>query len=177
MAGQSAPAITAGLLQKVRAFAGSAPQSDDIAILTLKIGGGSVGKGRPRMTLELHATPEEVMRAVEALQEFGAGAGRFPRNNFSASRSRWRNAAATSSTTRCNATREQTFRVTFEHTGSAMVIELRDRGPEFDPTLAPGRRRKPTTTTGRPAAGGFISSAATWMRFTTPAKAAKTCCA
>ena len=23
------------------------------------------------MTLELHATPEEVMRAVEALQEFG----------------------------------------------------------------------------------------------------------
>jgi len=36
-AGQSAPAITAALLQKVRAFAGSAPQSDDIAILTLKV--------------------------------------------------------------------------------------------------------------------------------------------
>jgi sigma-B regulation protein RsbU (phosphoserine phosphatase) len=35
--GQSAPAITASLLQKVRAFAGTAPQSDDIAILTLKI--------------------------------------------------------------------------------------------------------------------------------------------
>jgi sigma-B regulation protein RsbU (phosphoserine phosphatase) len=37
-AGQSAPAITASLLQKVRAFAGGAPQSDDIAILTLKVG-------------------------------------------------------------------------------------------------------------------------------------------
>ena len=37
MSGQSAPAITAGLLQKVRAFAGTAPQSDDIAILTLKV--------------------------------------------------------------------------------------------------------------------------------------------
>ena len=37
-AGQSAPAITAGLLQKVRAFAGAAPQSDDIAILALRIG-------------------------------------------------------------------------------------------------------------------------------------------
>jgi phosphoserine phosphatase RsbU/P len=38
-AGQSAPAITAALLRKVRAFAGPAPQSDDIAILALRIGG------------------------------------------------------------------------------------------------------------------------------------------
>jgi sigma-B regulation protein RsbU (phosphoserine phosphatase) len=38
LSGQSAPAITAGLLQKVRGFAGTAPQSDDIAILTLKTG-------------------------------------------------------------------------------------------------------------------------------------------
>jgi sigma-B regulation protein RsbU (phosphoserine phosphatase) len=37
-AGQSAPAMTAGLLQKVRAFAGAAPQSDDIAILALRVG-------------------------------------------------------------------------------------------------------------------------------------------
>ena len=44
LAGQSAPAITAGLLQKVRAFAGSAPQSDDIAILTLRVGGGTSGE-------------------------------------------------------------------------------------------------------------------------------------
>ena len=41
---QSAPAITAGLLQRVRAFAGSAPQSDDIAILTLRVGSGFSGK-------------------------------------------------------------------------------------------------------------------------------------
>ena len=37
-AGQSAPDLTAGLLQKVRAFAGTAPQSDDIAILALRVG-------------------------------------------------------------------------------------------------------------------------------------------
>jgi sigma-B regulation protein RsbU (phosphoserine phosphatase) len=37
-AGQAPPVITAGLLQKVRAFAGTAPQSDDIAILALRIG-------------------------------------------------------------------------------------------------------------------------------------------
>lgn len=38
MAGQSAPAITAALLGKVRAFADGAAQSDDIAIMTLNIG-------------------------------------------------------------------------------------------------------------------------------------------
>jgi sigma-B regulation protein RsbU (phosphoserine phosphatase) len=43
-AGQSPAAITAGLLQKVRAFAGTAPQSDDIAILALRVGGGASGK-------------------------------------------------------------------------------------------------------------------------------------
>jgi phosphoserine phosphatase RsbU/P len=48
LAGQSAPTITAGLLKKVRAFAGSAPQSDDIAILTLRVTGATSEKeGRP----------------------------------------------------------------------------------------------------------------------------------
>jgi phosphoserine phosphatase RsbU/P len=44
-AGQSPAAMTAGLLQKVRSFAGTAPQSDDIAILVLRVGGGSSEKG------------------------------------------------------------------------------------------------------------------------------------
>jgi sigma-B regulation protein RsbU (phosphoserine phosphatase) len=39
LAGQSAMAVTTSLLQNVRAFAGSAPQSDDIAILALKVNG------------------------------------------------------------------------------------------------------------------------------------------
>ncbi len=43
LSGQSAPAITAALLQKVRAFAGGAPQSDDIAILTLRVGADKAG--------------------------------------------------------------------------------------------------------------------------------------
>jgi len=37
LAGQSAPAIASGLLKKVRAFAAGAPQSDDIAILALRV--------------------------------------------------------------------------------------------------------------------------------------------
>jgi sigma-B regulation protein RsbU (phosphoserine phosphatase) len=44
LAGQSPLAITAGLLQKVRTFAGSAPQSDDIAILALRVGVSSSEK-------------------------------------------------------------------------------------------------------------------------------------
>ena len=44
LAGRSAPAIKAGLLQEVRAFAGSAPQSDDRTILALRVRGGSAGK-------------------------------------------------------------------------------------------------------------------------------------
>jgi sigma-B regulation protein RsbU (phosphoserine phosphatase) len=42
LAGESAMGITAGLLGKVRAFAGGAPQSDDIAILTLSVNRPSV---------------------------------------------------------------------------------------------------------------------------------------
>jgi phosphoserine phosphatase RsbU/P len=38
--GKSAPDITAGLLKRVRAFADGAPQSDDIAILTVQVNGG-----------------------------------------------------------------------------------------------------------------------------------------
>ncbi len=46
LAHQSAPAIAAGLLQKVRDFAGVAPQSDDIAILTLKVGRNGASSSR-----------------------------------------------------------------------------------------------------------------------------------
>lgn len=43
LSGQPAPGITTSLLQNVRSFAGSAPQSDDIAIMTLKLNGKGVG--------------------------------------------------------------------------------------------------------------------------------------
>lgn len=47
VAGQSALDITSGLLHKVRTFAGEAPQSDDIALLTLKVGNAAAsGSGK-----------------------------------------------------------------------------------------------------------------------------------
>ncbi len=47
LAGQSAPGLTGELLRKVRAFAGTAPQSDDIAILTLRYRGGRPATADP----------------------------------------------------------------------------------------------------------------------------------
>ena len=46
LAGLPASEMTTGLLQKVRAFAGAAPQSDDIAILSFRVGGPGKGAGR-----------------------------------------------------------------------------------------------------------------------------------
>jgi sigma-B regulation protein RsbU (phosphoserine phosphatase) len=43
--GHSAAAISAGLIQKVRAFADKAPQSDDIAILAMTVGRAATGFG------------------------------------------------------------------------------------------------------------------------------------
>jgi serine/threonine-protein kinase RsbW len=87
------------------------------------------------MTLELHATPEEVMRAVEALHQLGRERQVPEKILFGLSLALEECGSnivkyALQGDARC------TFFVKFEHTGSAITIELRDRGPEFDPTRA-----------------------------------------
>ena len=88
------------------------------------------------MTLELRATPEEVMRAVEALEKLGQERQIGEKTLF----------GLTLALEECGSNivnhalqrdARQTFRVSLEHTGNALIIELRDRGPEFDPTRAP----------------------------------------
>ena len=88
------------------------------------------------MTLELHATPEEVMRAVEALQALGQ-AQQVPEKQLFWLALALEESASNIVNHAYQRDARQTFRVTLEHTGSAMVIELRDRGPAFDPTQAP----------------------------------------
>ncbi len=128
-ASQSAVDITSSLLGSVRAFAGKALQSDDIAILTVKV------KGNRCMKLELHATPEEVMRGVEALQEFASAHGVPDSVSFGLALaleecgSNIVNHALKRDT-------QRTFQVVLERTVDSFVIELRDDGPEFDPTTA-----------------------------------------
>ena len=88
------------------------------------------------MTLELHATPEEVMRALEALQEFGHER-QIPDKALFGLALALEECASNIVNHALRRDARQTFRVTLQHIGSVMVIELRDRGPEFDPTQAP----------------------------------------
>jgi anti-sigma regulatory factor (Ser/Thr protein kinase) len=88
------------------------------------------------MKLELQGTPEEVMRAVEALETYGEEKGIPARILF----------GLTLALEECGSNvvnhalkrdPAQTFTVAFEHTGGQIAIELRDRGVEFDPTAGP----------------------------------------
>jgi len=141
LAGQSAHAITESLLQKVRVFAGSAPQSDDIAILTLKVNGtgACASDTERRVTLELHATPEEVMRAVEVLQEFAAAHGVPEKRVFDLALA-LEECGSNIVNHALQRDARMKFQVVIEHTGDSFVIELRDGGLEFDPTAAAERK-------------------------------------
>ena len=125
--GDSAAGVTAKLLQSVRAFAGSAPQSDDIAILTLQVDTGG------RLHLELHATPDEVMRSVDALREFAA-AQRVPDENVFGLALALEECASNIVNHALMRDASRTFQVILERAPDSFVIELRDEGAEFDPT-------------------------------------------
>jgi anti-sigma regulatory factor (Ser/Thr protein kinase) len=87
------------------------------------------------MKLELHATPEEVMRAVEALQEFALARGVPEKLIFSLALA----LEECSSNVVNHAFQHdaaKTFSVAFDRNGDTFFIELRDGGPAFDPTTA-----------------------------------------
>ena len=128
-AGHSAVDITSSLLRSVRAFAGKALQSDDIAILTLKVNGDGCLK------LELRATPEEVMRGVEALREFASAQGVPDSVSFGLALA-LEECGSNIVNHALKRDAARTFQVVLERTGGSFVIELRDDGPEFDPTAA-----------------------------------------
>jgi serine/threonine-protein kinase RsbW len=85
------------------------------------------------MRLELQATPEEVMRAVEALQEFGH-AQQVPEKALFGLALALEECGSNIVNHALRRDPRQKFQVVIEHTGSAVTVELRDRGPEFDPT-------------------------------------------
>ena len=87
------------------------------------------------MILELEATPSEVMRAVEALQEFGR-ATQIPEKALFGLALALEESASNIVNYALRGDPQQKFRLGIEHTGSAVTLELRDGGPEFDPTQA-----------------------------------------
>jgi len=88
------------------------------------------------MMLTLQATPEEVMRAVDALEAFGRARQIDERTLFGLALA-LEECGSNIVNHALRRDSRRTFRLSLEHTGSAMVIELRDGGPEFDPTKAP----------------------------------------
>lgn len=88
------------------------------------------------MTLELHGTPEEVMRAVEALEAFGEEK-EIPTKILFGLTLALEECGSNIVNHALHRDPARTFLVTFIHTTGEIIIELRDSGVEFDPTLAP----------------------------------------
>jgi len=93
-------------------------------------------------TLELQATSEEVMRAVEQLREFGRARQVEEKALFGLALA-LEECGANIVHYACGDRAEERFRVSFEHSADALEIELRDRGPAFDPTAAAARDLAP----------------------------------
>jgi anti-sigma regulatory factor (Ser/Thr protein kinase) len=85
--------------------------------------------------LDFQASPEDVMRAVEALRTFGE-ARELPATLVFGLTLALEECASNIVNHALKRDPAQTFRVAFELSGGAMIIELRDSGVEFDPTLA-----------------------------------------
>ncbi len=91
------------------------------------------------MTLELQATPEEVMRAVETLQQFAQTRG-VPEKTIFGLALALEECGSNVVNHGLKGDPQHKFQVILEHTGDSFVIELRDRGPAFDPTAAVKRK-------------------------------------
>jgi serine/threonine-protein kinase RsbW len=91
------------------------------------------------MTLELHATPEEVMRAVEALQQMGQSI-HLPEKALFALALSLEECGSNIVNHALQRDPQQKFYVQLEHQPDAFLIELRDRGPAFDPTSLTERK-------------------------------------
>ena len=101
------------------------------------------------MTLTLRATPEEVMRSVEELEKFGRAHGISDKELFEA-RLALEECGSNIVDYAFRRDARQTFRIRIELSGQILTLELRDSGPEFDPTTF-----RKTQSTGNDTVGGW----------------------
>lgn len=103
------------------------------------------------MRMELQATPQEVMRAVEALQEFGR-AEKVPDRILHGLALALEECGCNIVTHALGNDSRKKFRLAVERQTSRILIELRDRGPEFDLT---GFSRPPAPAADDDLCGGW----------------------
>jgi serine/threonine-protein kinase RsbW len=117
------------------------------------------------LTLDLQATPEEVMRAVETLEQFARANG-VPEKAVYGLMLALEECGSNIVNHGLQRDAGRRFQVTIEQTNEAFVIELRDRGPAFDPTQA--AERKQTTEDDPPGGWGIqlVRSHIDEMRYT-----------
>ncbi|HWH70438.1 MAG TPA: ATP-binding protein, partial [Candidatus Sulfotelmatobacter sp.] len=136
---ESPSTLAARLLAEVRAFAHGAPQSDDIALIVMRLSPGpnpALLDGPPRLTLELQATPEEVMRGVEALEGF-CREHRVPEPLLFGLKLAMEEVSSNIVNHAYQKEAQHKFTVLIQHLGDRLVIETRDHGPAFNPLTAP----------------------------------------
>jgi anti-sigma regulatory factor (Ser/Thr protein kinase) len=104
------------------------------------------------LTLELQATPEEVMRAVETLEQFARANG-VPDKIVFGLMLALEECGSNIVNHGLDRNARQKFQVTIERNQDTFIIELRDRGPAFDPTKAP--EPKPPTEDDPPGGWGI----------------------
>jgi anti-sigma regulatory factor (Ser/Thr protein kinase) len=90
------------------------------------------------MKLDLQGTPEEVMRGVEALQAYGEELDLEFKTLFGLTLA-LEECASNVVNHALQGDAARTFTVEFEVVEGEMVLEIRDSGAPFDPTVAPER--------------------------------------
>jgi anti-sigma regulatory factor (Ser/Thr protein kinase) len=91
------------------------------------------------MKLELHATPEEVMRAVETMQAHALAQG-VPEKMLFGLALALEECASNVVNHALKRDAEKIFNVAFDRLGEVFFIEIRDGGPPFDPTASASRK-------------------------------------
>ena len=95
------------------------------------------------MMLDLRATPAEVMRAVETLQEFAPANG-VPEKAVFGLALALEECASNIVNHALKRDERQNFQVTLDRTDDLFLIELRDRGVAFDPTTSQRAEKEDT---------------------------------
>jgi sigma-B regulation protein RsbU (phosphoserine phosphatase) len=132
--------VVTGTLRRTREFASGAPQSDDIALLALRVAPGTrwppPAPHAGPLSLAVRSTPADLMRAVQQLQQACATRGLAERTAFALMLA----LEETGSNILHHAYHDdptRTFQVEVSFAADRATVELRDSGPAFDPLAVP----------------------------------------